>query len=129
MINSDLRIVSYAESSEMFKHLWIENKVSLKVCNRWASLRWHRSNTSVISCNQSINQSINQSTDKTHHCPLDQKKSAKSNIVRFFFTIKMDTVALNFLKLQLLKERWARSTSMYLYSTHLHISWIIIVNI
>ena len=33
----------------MLRHLWIWNKVSLNVCSLWASFRWQRSNTSVMS--------------------------------------------------------------------------------
>ena len=46
--------ITYVGSSLIFKHLWIWNNVSLNVCNRCASFRWHLSKTSVMSWNCEI---------------------------------------------------------------------------
>ena len=45
---------TYVGSSLIFKHLWIWNSVSLNVCSRCASFRWHLSKTSVMSCTKLV---------------------------------------------------------------------------
>ena len=44
-----ISMATYTGSSEMLRHFWTLNRISLNLWRRWASILWHRSNTSVMS--------------------------------------------------------------------------------